>query len=55
MEVRKNKKIKIYKRGLVDMVQWDVVGGHEEETSIVSFMRGNVNKNKQGAWRLYFD
>ena len=49
------KRLKVYERGLAAMVEWDAVGGHEKETSIVPFMRGNFNKNKQGTWRLYFD
>ena len=46
---------KVYEKGLAAKVDWDAVGGHEEESSIVPFMRGNFNKNRQGAWRLYFE
>ena len=46
---------KVYEKGLAAKVEWDAVGGHEEESSIVPFMRGNFNKNRQGAWRLYFE
>ena len=49
------KRSKVYERGIAAEVQWDAVGGHEEETSIVPFMRGNWNKNKQAAWGLYFE
>ena len=44
---------KVYEKGSAAKVDWDAVGGHEEESSIVSFMRGHFNKNRQGAW--YFE
>ena len=46
---------RVYEKGLAADVEWDPVGSHEEETSIVPFKRGNWNKNKKGAWRLYFE
>ena len=49
------KRSKVYERGIAVEVLWDAVGGHEEETSIIPFMLGNWNKNKKGAWRLYFE
>ena len=32
---------RVYEKGLAADVEWDPVGSHEEETSIVPFMRGN--------------
>ena len=49
------KRSKVYERGIAAEVLWDAVGSHEEETLIVPFMRGNWNKNRKGAWRLYYE
>ena len=46
---------RVYEKGIAAYVEWDAVGGHPKEKSIVPFKRGNFNRNKKGAWRVYFD
>lgn len=44
------KKSKVYLIVLLADVEWDAVGGHEKESSIVPFiMCRNFNKNNHGA------
>ena len=46
---------RVYEKRLAADVEWDPVGGHDQETSIVPFKRGSFNRNKEGALRLYYE
>ena len=46
---------KCYKKGEAAKVLWDAVGAHPSETTTVPFGPGKYNRQKEGAWRLYFE
>ena len=39
---------RVYEKWMAANVEWDPIGGHESESSIVPFKRGNFNESSQG-------